>query len=60
MVRGKVFWDVVMVLACLGIAYGAWQMIAAKGWFLGAVMALAAVIFGAYAFQVIYPLWFRD
>lgn len=58
--RRKLFWDIVCILAVIGIAYGAWEMIAAKGWFLGAVMAIVAVGFGAYAFSVVYPMWFRD
>lgn len=58
--RRQLFWDTVAVLATIGMAYGAWEMIAAKGWFLGAIMAIAAIGFGIMAFKTIYPMWFRD
>jgi len=58
--RRQLLWDSVAVLAVIGIAYGAWEMIAAKGWFLGTILAVVTVVAGAMAFKLVYPLWFGD
>jgi hypothetical protein len=60
MKRRQVFWDTVAVLSVIGMAYAAWEMIAQRGWFLGAVLAFAAALLGYLAFKMIYPMWFSD
>jgi len=54
----RALWDLISVLAMIGLAYGAWEIIAIKGWGLGVPMAIIAAIFGYICFEVIYPLWF--
>jgi uncharacterized membrane protein HdeD (DUF308 family) len=53
-------WDAVAVLGLIGVAYGSWELIEANGWVLGILLAVVSLGVGAYFFQVIYPLWFRD
>ena len=51
-------WDIVTVIAVIGMAYGAWEIIAIKGWGLGFPMALLCAIFGLIAVELVYPMWF--
>jgi len=51
-------WDIVTVLAVIGIAYGAWELIEIRGWGLGLPMALLSVILGLLAVELLYPMWF--
>ena len=54
----RAFWDIVTVLAVIGVAYGAWEIISIKGWGLGFPMALLSAILGLIAVELLYPLWF--
>ena len=54
----RALWDLVTVIAVIGLAYGTWGMIAAKGWGLGFPLALLSAIFGLIALELLYPLWF--
>jgi len=56
----RALWDIAAVLAVIGIAYGAWEIIAVKGWGLGFPMAILAAILGYVAFEMLYPLWWGD
>ena len=54
----RTLWDIVTVLAVIGIAYGAWELIEIRGWGLGLPMALLSVILGLLAVELLYPMWF--
>jgi len=54
----RMLWDIVTVLAVIGIAYGAWELIEIRGWGLGLPMALLSVILGLLAVELLYPMWF--
>ena len=54
----RTLWDIVTVLAVIGIAYGAWELIEIRGWGWGFATALLSVILGLLAVELLYPLWF--
>jgi len=56
----KLGWDVVLIAATVGIGYGAWELVATYGGSWGIFLALMSVAFGVVAFDMLYPLWFRD
>jgi hypothetical protein len=56
----RYWWDAIGLLSLCGIIYWTVESIAIWGWFGGLVMSAMSVIFGMLAFQMAYPLWFRD
>jgi hypothetical protein len=53
-------WDAIGLLSLCGIVYWTIEFIVVFGWFGGLVMSVLSATFGILAFQMLYPLWFRD
>lgn len=51
-------WDLVAIAAVIGMAYGVWQIVEVKGWWLGLLLGGVSVLAGYLAFEMIYPFWF--
>jgi len=54
----RLLWDLVTVLAAVGIAYSTIELIEYHGTVKGLAGALVAVVFGMICVEVLYPLWF--
>jgi len=55
----KLFWDAVFLIAIIGIGYGAWGIIEAKGWGIGLPVVVLTVILGVLSMEILGPMWFR-
>ena len=51
-------WDLVMLVAAVGLTYSAYEDIEIQGWGLGLPMVLVAGLLGYFALELLYPLWF--